>query len=1364
MALLNSIKSFFRKKKDEEEIGAPVPAPAPTPINIPQPKQVDLTNTIKQGVDSASQAWQKFWQPSPDGVRTRDFLRELPSATAKVGDTVLDWTVRPIITRPVGKTITSLAENAGLAPIAGPNKGKVITQLDTNNRAGRLIFGKDPVKSYQQETRDVIDWEKKIGIPERIATPTGVFLGMANVALDLPSGSAAKKIVKEGAEKIAKEGGIDLAKKVAIETGEDLASFLKDGLNVPSLNLTSGARQGARLPWEEVKTALKDLGLSKKLEKDLNAGKVIEGTNFVLQKNGDILIANIDSSFETIKKAVEPVVEPVTQKLKGVKLSVPKIVEEVPKVVEPRFVDSKLFAKSLDNAKAGKRKALSDIKMPEYWNEADIDRTQVDMVKAAVEAGDRINPIVLDEAGNVLDGAHRLQALTELGVKDVDTVVQKVVEKPQPFLDVVASKAKEFGNEDILKNAQVQAENATKVIEDFKQPLQEKGVLESVSANIGDALNKVPAYRAIADPVQDFFHSLGKYRFGDQALDIDAKAIERAKIGFVERSKRIYSDALVEAQEILGREINQEEAGALLRSNYAGELANAVEGVTSQPLGKDIAANATQLEQVFKSVHSEIASYVLMHEKELESLLEAGKISPEQAAKLRLVQPEKFAENLNKYVRTFYNKDATDFTTAALNPFAIEETRINFSTAKKKLSDYEWGNGYLMALQNGHPEEVTRRLAAPADDIVKKALGGDDAAIADLGRQVKEMRGLVTQGDAVVERTVYNLLNSYKDLKLESVVADRPDLFSTVLKDGFAAVPNDKGYGPLAGKYVREDVAKELFADKEQIQNTTDTISNAINAYGSAWKFAKTILNPSTWGINFMTGMTTMQTLAGNSPFSPANWKYFTKASELFDQLPKGNVTSDTLKQFVDLGGSQSGFVDIEILNSAKELYADMNPKVFGKKFAETLSKFADKPEKLGQFYSYIDGYNKYATFLNKIDHGYDVVDAMKFADKYHLNYAVLPKWVRTLKQSAWGNALVPFVSFTAQFPKMIIETAVSKPWRFAPLYLVPMAYNLAWKASNPALAEQSEMQKPDYARNNPFVITLGYDETKKEFDYFDMGRLYALPGDMEPESIARFFLGPFSNVGGPLSSIADAVKGVDSFGNELNTPGNQTSAEHIVQGVAPVPNIVFQLADTYKSLTGQPARGKLRDPLDETLRMAGITILHGSADQLSKSISAAQREYSNWQSWTKKQLQDPRLSEGARSSLLEDLETKRADLTNKVNELLETKTDSPVEQINPLTQVILPKLDTAALPTVDLTNLPSSKLTAGSKSKAKPKSVTLKLPKAKAIKFSKPKETEDFEPSEITPPKRKGVRLASRKAPSMPRIKVPKVSGLRVS
>jgi len=181
-------------------------------------------------------------------------------------------------------------------------------------------------------------------------------------------------------------------------------------------------------------------------------------------------------------------------------------------------------------------------------------------------------------------------------------------------------------------------------------------------------------------------------------------------------------------------------------------------------------------------------------------------------------------------------------------------------------------------------------------------------------------------------------------------------------------------------------------------------------------------------------------------------------------------------------------------------------------------------------------------------------------------------------------------------------------------------------------------------------------------------------------------------------------------------------------------------------------------------LRMAGITILHGSADQLSKSISAAQREYSNWQSWTKKQLQDPRLSEGARSSLLEDLETKRADLTNKVNELLETKTDSPVEQINPLTQVILPKLDTAALPTVDLTNLPSSKLTAGSKSKAKPKSVTLKLPKAKAIKFSKPKETEDFEPSEITPPKRKGVRLASRKAPSMPRIKVPKVSGLRVS
>jgi hypothetical protein len=93
-----------------------------------------------------------------------------------------------------------------------------------------------------------------------------------------------------------------------------------------------------------------------------------------------------------------------------------------------RTINPQLFATHLEKegvpAKVGHILDVARAKLPEY-SQGQIGRAQVEAVKEQIRNGTPINPLVIDEAGNILDGAHRLQALKEMGIKGVQTVIQK---------------------------------------------------------------------------------------------------------------------------------------------------------------------------------------------------------------------------------------------------------------------------------------------------------------------------------------------------------------------------------------------------------------------------------------------------------------------------------------------------------------------------------------------------------------------------------------------------------------------------------------------------------------------------------------------------------------------------------------------------------------------------------------------------------------------------------------------------------------------------------------------------------------------------------------------------------------------------
>ena len=404
MALLNTIKSLFRKKKDDEEIGAqPAPTPvslAPTPAPAPAPadlKPINLKDT-----------WEK--------IKTT-----------------------------IGNIDTGVKPSTGLFGIEAGLGGEGLTPRDTSEPTIKVRELFDP-QSYKGGNRVA----KAAGVTlEDVmnATVPGAGEGIAKSAITLKS--LAKEIPKTVAlgesvlagMKYLKEGKLPSGEEIALSApliaiagvqpttesriarADDIASLLKQKLGVKSIDLADEAAAPARVPWKNVLSTLKEYTVDNKLLKRLEKGEVVEGDGFVLQKRGEQLMASIDNSFKPVSQAIKRVAD-------GVRLD--KKVE--PPAPEIKWVDQKIFAKSLDRARSAGKKKLADIPEVGYWKPEELNRTQVEAVKSSLLGGDRINPIVLDPDGNVLDGAHRLQALKELGVKDVEVVVQKPLTEAKPVI------------------------------------------------------------------------------------------------------------------------------------------------------------------------------------------------------------------------------------------------------------------------------------------------------------------------------------------------------------------------------------------------------------------------------------------------------------------------------------------------------------------------------------------------------------------------------------------------------------------------------------------------------------------------------------------------------------------------------------------------------------------------------------------------------------------------------------------------------------------------------------------------------------------------------------------------------------------
>lgn len=307
--ILGAILSGFKKKKDEEGV---TPIPAAKPVPIPQATQPAQGGGIGGAIKSA---WNNFWQPAPT-VRVRDVVREVPGAAVKtlgdVGNFALD-VGRGIVTRPVAQAILSASDAAGLRANLG--KGEVMNTIEIpkNDLAGQLLFGDKPLKSYQQQTRDIESFlDTKTPLPKQAVAPVGIMLGTINAGLDLPGGGIVKSGGKEVVERVGKEGVEKAIEQIGKEGTEDVVETVVKNADELAPLIQELPRE-ARGSVDATVNALKEQGfkIADDVLKKLKSGKVLEGDGYVLQSNPNGFITNFERKLTNL---LTPPVQQVAEK------------------------------------------------------------------------------------------------------------------------------------------------------------------------------------------------------------------------------------------------------------------------------------------------------------------------------------------------------------------------------------------------------------------------------------------------------------------------------------------------------------------------------------------------------------------------------------------------------------------------------------------------------------------------------------------------------------------------------------------------------------------------------------------------------------------------------------------------------------------------------------------------------------------------------------------------------------------------------------------------------------------------------------------------------------------------------------------
>ena len=394
----------------------------------------------------------------------------------------------------------------------------------------------------------------------------------------------------------------------------------------------------------------------------------------------------------------------------------------------------------------------------------------------------------------------------------------------------------------------------------------------------------------------------------------------------------------------------------------------------------------------------------------------------------------------------------------------------------------------------------------------------------------------------------------------------------------YTQIPDQPKYGMLGGMAVRKEIADDIFAGIEITTGDISTVEkwvgdgSLVQKYGRFWKWSKVPANPPSYVRNFSSNLILMQ-MSGMS---------ITDMPGLFidgiKDMHGGGKNKGKLYQLAkDLGLTAGGFSQAElgkIESEFKKLQNRLNKKdspfaVMGT-IKGALMTIMDKTT---DFYGGIDSLGKMMMINNELKkRGLKVKDLSEYeigsperqslddaaleAEKWLFDYSNVKGSVRYLRNAPFG---APFMSFTSLVAPLMLETMITKPWKFAPYYALGYAMKEWFKSENDVDEEDLEsltMGASEYLREKikglgpTPVVPLPYLDKNGRVQFLDVSYIY--PWGMFSEMFGELSRGElidamktFGIFGSPVNNIVTAVNsGVDPFSRKKIVDENGTNAE----------------------------------------------------------------------------------------------------------------------------------------------------------------------------------------------------------------------------
>ena len=242
-------------------------------------------------------------------------------------------------------------------------------------------------------------------------------------------------------------------------------------------------------------------------------------------------------------------------------------------------------------------------------------------------------------------------------------------------------------------------------------------------------------------------------------------------------------------------------------------------------------------------------------------------------------------------------------------------------------------------------------------------------------------------------------------------------------------------YGNLAGKYVPEEVYKNLLATHSYYKKSE--FLKGYRTLNSYWKVSKTAWNPTVHVNNIMSNVILHDLVDAEFKYLLPAWKALMKHNNV-------NKAGKMQKSELVETATKYGVFDADLLSTElKNIQATSSAK-FPYKMTEGVDEFNNATKmarnvfqdsvlngklgltKMTDWYKFEDKVFRLSVFQDRIAKGWKIQDAALDARKSFIDYdidAPAINWMR--------NTITPFLAYTYRIIPILAETAIARPWKY---------------------------------------------------------------------------------------------------------------------------------------------------------------------------------------------------------------------------------------------------------------------------------------------------------------------------------------------